>query len=173
MQIRDPRTCIIEILFPIIFIFVGLALSQVRIFTDGGPRLLSPSIFPQPSPLFYNDPISLGVGDATTFVTNYFTEDFWDAPRKVAITNTGDYVSMVSEFDDEMYKESEANKLPNPIYGNFFIYSLNGKGDGNYAAFVLANVTSQDAVAVYGAYVHEVLLRQILGNTKLKLKVTD
>jgi hypothetical protein len=55
LQVRDQRTLIIELLFPIIFIFVGLALATNKPIKEGKPRLMSPSIFPEPSHLYYND----------------------------------------------------------------------------------------------------------------------
>jgi hypothetical protein len=57
LQIRDPRTLIIEIFFPIIFIFVGLALATIKPIREGKARALSPSIFPNPSHLYFNDRI--------------------------------------------------------------------------------------------------------------------
>jgi hypothetical protein len=66
LQIRDPRTLVIELLFPIGFIFGGLGLATIKFLKDGHPRLLSPTIFPEPSPLYYNSPY----GD--TFVNSYF-----------------------------------------------------------------------------------------------------
>jgi len=54
LQIRDPRTLMIELVFPIIFIFAGLALSNIKFLKDGHPRLLSPTIFPAPNNLYYN-----------------------------------------------------------------------------------------------------------------------
>lgn len=42
LQIRDPRTLVIEIVFPIIFIFAGLGLATLKFIKDGHPRLLSP-----------------------------------------------------------------------------------------------------------------------------------
>jgi hypothetical protein len=57
LQIRDPRTLIIEIFFPIIFIFVGLALATIKPIREGKARALSPSIFPKPSHLYYNNRI--------------------------------------------------------------------------------------------------------------------
>lgn len=55
VQVRDPRTLIIEMLFPIIFIFAGLALATVKPIKPGVPRALSPEIFPTPSHLYFND----------------------------------------------------------------------------------------------------------------------
>ena len=66
LQVRDPRTLIIELVFPIIFIFSGLGLATIKFLKDGHPRLLSPTIFPSPSPLYYNSPY----GD--NFVNQYY-----------------------------------------------------------------------------------------------------
>jgi hypothetical protein len=54
LQIRDPRTLIIEIVFPIAFIFGGLGLSTIKFLKDGHPRLMSPTLFPSPNLLYYN-----------------------------------------------------------------------------------------------------------------------
>lgn len=40
-------------------------------------------------------------------------------------------------------------------------------------AFALINATSQDAIAVYGAALHQALLRKILKNPKLSLNLTS
>lgn len=56
LQVRDARTLIIELLFPIIFIFAGLALATIKPIREGIPRPLSPAIMP-PSHLYYNNPI--------------------------------------------------------------------------------------------------------------------
>ena len=57
LAVRDPRTLIIDMLFPIIFIFAGLALATIKPIKEGKPRDLSPTIFPQPSHLVYNEQI--------------------------------------------------------------------------------------------------------------------
>jgi hypothetical protein len=46
LQIRDARTLLIEMLFPILFIFAGLALATIKPIREGIPRPLSPSIYP-------------------------------------------------------------------------------------------------------------------------------
>ncbi len=46
LQVRDVRTLVIEIAFPIFFIFAGLALSNIKFLKDGHPRVLSPTLFP-------------------------------------------------------------------------------------------------------------------------------
>jgi hypothetical protein len=71
LSIREPRTLVIEIIFPIVLIVAGLALATVKIFFDGSPRIMSPSIFPEPSHLIYNVNPPLG-GDYTAFINNYF-----------------------------------------------------------------------------------------------------
>lgn len=58
----------IELVFPIIFIFAGLALSNIKFLRDGHPRLLSPTIFPSPNELYYNTPVAIGDVDTQTFV---------------------------------------------------------------------------------------------------------
>jgi hypothetical protein len=97
----------IELFFPIFFIFAGLALSTIKFLRDGHPRSLSPTIFPSPNQLYYNTPVALGDGDPNSFVTNYFTRNLteWSSPHKVDITKIpGDYESMISELDDEIFK---------------------------------------------------------------------
>ena len=106
LQVRDPRTLIIEIFFPIIFIFVGLALANVKVFKDGIPRLLSPSLFPQPSHLYYNSP-SFKNEETDTFVTDYFEKGQWDTFGKFKIdTVDTTYVQQISQFDDYLYTQA-------------------------------------------------------------------
>jgi hypothetical protein len=57
LYVRDPRTLIIEMMFPIIFIFLGLFLATIKPIREGVPRPLSPTIFPQPSNLVFNNKI--------------------------------------------------------------------------------------------------------------------
>lgn len=40
-------------------------------------------------------------------------------------------------------------------------------------AFAFINSTSQDAIAIYGAYLHQAMLRKILNNPKLSLNLTS
>lgn len=75
LQIRDSRTLVIELVFPIIFIFAGLALSNIKFLKDGHPRVLSPTQFPQPNLLYYNNPVIEGAGKSEDFVNNYFTRN--------------------------------------------------------------------------------------------------
>ena len=53
-----------------VIIIVGMAISTVKMWYDGGPRFLSPTIFPSPNPLAYNTNPTNG-GDANDFVNNY------------------------------------------------------------------------------------------------------
>ena len=57
LYVRDPRTLIIEMMFPIIFIFLGLFLATIKPIREGVPRPLSPTILPQPSHLVFNNKI--------------------------------------------------------------------------------------------------------------------
>ena len=160
LQVRDPRTLIIEIFFPIIFIFVGLALANVKVFKDGIPRLLSPSLFPQPSHLYYNSP-SFNDEKTDTFVTDYFGKDLWDTFGPVVIDTKGTtYVQQISQFDDYLY--TKAQTIENGLFGNYFYYKLNEAKDNKYVIFALINVTSQDALAAYGTYIHQQFLRDVL-----------
>jgi hypothetical protein len=42
----------------------------------------------------------------------------------------------------------------------------------NVAAFALINATSQDALAVYGAALHQTMLRKVMNNKSLSLNLT-
>lgn len=55
VQVRDPRTLVIEMLFPIIFIFAGLALATRKPIMPGIPRVLTPTMLPSPSHLVFNE----------------------------------------------------------------------------------------------------------------------
>jgi hypothetical protein len=57
MQIRDPRTLMIEMVFPIILVFGGLALATRKPFRPGVPHILTPTMMPTPSHLAFNDKI--------------------------------------------------------------------------------------------------------------------
>jgi ATP-binding cassette, subfamily A (ABC1), member 3 len=46
LYVRDPRTLIIEMMFPIIFIFLGLFLATIKPIREGVPRPLNPTLFP-------------------------------------------------------------------------------------------------------------------------------
>ena len=54
MQYRDLRILMIDLVFPIILIVAGLALSKIQVISTGVPRVMSPSLFPQPSPYSFN-----------------------------------------------------------------------------------------------------------------------
>ena len=84
LQIRDPRTLIIEVVFPIVFIFSGLGLATIKFLKDGHPRLMSPTVFPSPNPMYYNSPY------ADAFVGKYYntlnaTE--WTVANKVLLAD--------------------------------------------------------------------------------------
>lgn len=81
IQVRDQRTFVLELLFPIIFIFVGLALATNKPIKAGIPRLMSPSIFPEPSHLYYNNIVPTQNLLSSDFFTKDFTESFWDEKR--------------------------------------------------------------------------------------------
>jgi len=52
---RDKKTFIIDLLFPVLLIGVGLYLSTVDFLPDNSPaRVLNPRGFPGPRPLIYN-----------------------------------------------------------------------------------------------------------------------
>lgn len=69
MQFRDRRTLVIELLFPIFLIVAGLALATIQFFKDGVPRVMSPSIFPTPTPTSYN--LNGLVPDATGDISSF------------------------------------------------------------------------------------------------------
>ena len=67
--------------FPIIFIFAGLALATRKPIQPGIPRVLTPTMLPSPSHLAFNDKIPGGAGGLDTksdFIDFSFTENFWD-----------------------------------------------------------------------------------------------
>ena len=75
LYVRDPRTLIIEMMFPIIFIFLGLFLATIKPIREGVPRPLSPTILPQPSHLVFNNKIphpSL-VDTKSSMIDGYFS----------------------------------------------------------------------------------------------------
>lgn len=57
MQLRDQKTLLIDVLFPIILILVGLALATIAIFTRGPDRDLTMSVlYPDvPNTFVYNE----------------------------------------------------------------------------------------------------------------------
>jgi hypothetical protein len=61
---------------------------------------------------------------------------------------------MVSQFDNTLFEDR--HKVNYGFYGDYFMYNLNetDPNEINYGAFALINATSQDAIAVYGAYIH-------------------
>jgi hypothetical protein len=87
LQIRDQRTLIIEMLFPIIFIFVGLFLATIKPIKEGSPRYLSPEIMPTPSHLVYNDkiPHPTMLDTKSEMISSEFSESFWDMKQPVNI----------------------------------------------------------------------------------------
>jgi len=130
-------------------------LSTIKVIREGKPRILSPSIFPEPSHLYYNDMVPTQGTSSDPFFSS-FTEAYWDTKKSVQIdiSQPTNYVRMVSQFDDVLYNDKE--KVLNGFFGNYFLYSLNETDPKakKYAAFSLINATSQDALAAYGAYVN-------------------
>jgi hypothetical protein len=108
VQYRDRRTIVIEQLFPIFFIFVGFALGTIKVFRDGAPRILSPTIFPSPNPLYYNSQTIAGITDLSTIVGNYFSTgnaSEWSTPNPVTVDiPTTDLVDVVGNYDDQLFK---------------------------------------------------------------------
>ena len=145
-------------LFPIIFIVVGLALATIKPVREGKPRLLSPSIFPEPSNLYYNDFVpQQGIDVSSDIIESYFAQDkLWTTgqPVKIDRTDIKNYTAMVSQFDDALF--DNRYNVKNGFFGDYFFYNLNETvpTQKNYGVFALINATSQDAIAVYGAYLH-------------------
>ena len=160
VQVRDPRTLIIEMLFPIIFIFLGLFLATIKPIREGVPRVMSPQLFPEPSNLVYNQMIPHGEGNTlvtkTEMIDNDFTEKYWniEAPLPVTGTDMTNYTDLVSKYDDYLF--ANKYKVANGYFGNYFYYNLNTtvETETNAMTFALVNATSQDALAVYGAALH-------------------
>ena len=80
LYVRDPRTLIIEMMFPIIFIFLGLFLATIKPIREGVPRPLSPTILPQPSHLVFNNKIPHPnlVDTKSSMIDGYFSTKYWD-----------------------------------------------------------------------------------------------
>lgn len=71
-------------------IIVGLALATVKIFYDGKPRLMSPSIFPEPNQLVYNTNGLVGATNPTNFITKYFPNGpEWNLNEAVTLETPG------------------------------------------------------------------------------------
>lgn len=49
MQIRDQKILVVEVLFPVLMIILGMYLATIEILKSGGPLVLSvPDIYPNP-----------------------------------------------------------------------------------------------------------------------------
>ncbi|TNV87329.1 hypothetical protein FGO68_gene5519 [Halteria grandinella] len=173
LQIRDPRTLIIEVVFPIAFIFLGLGLASVKVIREGIPRPLDISNFPQQS-LYYNERVPSQNILSQPIVENYLQDQFITQRVSVPtdISKPSSWMSMVSSFDDKVFEQRFI--APGGFYGNYFLHELNeaNKSQIQYSAFAMINATSQDAVAFYGAYLHQGLLRKMISNPKLTLNLT-
>lgn len=107
LQVRDPRTLVIEMLFPIIFIFAGLALATRKPIQPGIARPLTPTLLLDPSHLAYNEMIPGGLVTKTSIIDSSFTESFWDERVAVEVDVTSkpnDLEYMVSGLDDYLFK---------------------------------------------------------------------
>lgn len=52
-MIRDKRNLLIDLLFPLFLIFVGLFLTSTSYYQEQEPRLMDPmSIYPHPIPIY-------------------------------------------------------------------------------------------------------------------------
>jgi len=74
MQLRDLRTMVIEVFFPIILIVCGLALTTLLIQTDSDSRALSPELFGLTYLMYnYNGTLTSGT-DPESFIAEYFDD---------------------------------------------------------------------------------------------------
>lgn len=49
MQIRDQKILVVEVLFPVLMIILGMYLATIEILSSGGPLILNvPNIYPNP-----------------------------------------------------------------------------------------------------------------------------
>ena len=106
VQVRDPRTLVIEMLFPIIFIFAGLALATRKPIMPGVPRLLTPTMLPSPSHLVFNKLIPGGLMTQKDLIDFSFTEDYWDYRQSLDVDVTlkpKDLEYMVSPLDNYLF----------------------------------------------------------------------
>jgi ATP-binding cassette subfamily A (ABC1) protein 3 len=106
VQVRDPRTLVIEMLFPIIFIFAGLALATRKPIMPGIPRVLTPTMLPSPSHLVFNEQIPGGLITQNDLIDFSFTEKFWDLRKSVEVDVTSkpkDLEYMVSPLDNYLF----------------------------------------------------------------------
>jgi hypothetical protein len=148
VQIRDPRTMIIEMLFPIIFIFIGLFLATIKPIREGVPIVLSPELFPEPSNIVFNEIIPHGaaatMNTKTEMIDNIFTENYWKIQSPLPITGAdlSNYTDLVSKYDDYLFESK--GKVENGYFGNYFYYNLNNtvETESNIMTFALINATS-------------------------------
>ena len=70
-----------------------------------------------------------------------------------------DFLKSFAEFDDHIFKKSQANG--ETYFGQFYIANLQ-KEKKEYAISMLLNSTSQDIVGTWGAFAHETILKQYL-----------
>eukprot|EP00347_Sterkiella_histriomuscorum_P002219 403369012 len=169
LQVRDFRTLVIELIFPIFLIFCGLALASISIFKDGQARQITPAIFPKPNPLFINSPYS------DSFYQTYFAPNttLWSAAQKQVFAfapNSTNFLSQLTDFDRNLY--TTVSSSGQAKFGNYYFYKLN-KALKKYAVVTIVNVTSQDAVVAFGHEIHQYILRDILGNLNAKLTVIN
>ena len=75
------------------------------------------------------------------------------------------------EMNDILFDNQHANGA---FYGNYMYWDLReDQPQNNYAVVVMANATSQDAVAVYGQAIVQAFLQKFLENDKLKFNIVS
>ena len=93
-------------LFPIIFIFLGLFLATIKPIREGVPKVLNPSLFPEPSHLIFNEEIPHPnlVNTKTQMIDGIFT-DYWDMNLGIPITGSdlSNFTDLVSKYDDYLF----------------------------------------------------------------------
>lgn len=139
-------------IFPIIFIFTGLALATIKPIREGRPRLLSPSIFPTPSNLYYNDIVPFTLNQTSSIIQSDFLSTdadraIWDGGVQLAVPVGADQKDislkeLVCNLDNKIFDDRK--NVPNGFFGSYFIYNLNttDNKDMNFAAVALINATS-------------------------------
>jgi len=169
LQIRDPKTLMVELFFPLLLIIMGTGLASVKFFYDGAPRMMSPTIFPSPNPLVVNTNPLRG-DDPSEFVQDYLVgknASEWKIAEKIQLTGQ-DIDAQLSEYSKYLFDNQE--RLGGS-YGNYYFYDFNNAG--KYSAVAFANVTSQDAVAVFGMSILQNLARYALNQPNFSFEVIN
>lgn len=117
MQLRDQKTLLIDVLFPIILIIAGLALATIAIFTQGPTRDLSMNaLYPDIENTFYFNENALegstvSQADVSGFLDRNFVQidkDLYDLGASVAIvdgTPDNNITQQAVQFDDFAFEQ--------------------------------------------------------------------